>query len=418
MLLAANTGEISAQGRCSAYQKAQAEAQKKARTNAHKLAGSLGSFGFSEGSKMAQLIEQHLKVIASSRTADVCSDTQNDALLNSNRRTDKRTARQRPQVPDYADTVRLIQQLRRYIETAVHQSAANSKASKPLEPLEPLAQDSARPPVVLIVSEDSELIEQIVQAAEADSASPLATFVSTERTQSEGSPPALTHGDLVIWDYATAPLAPRLIEACPTIVLVDHITLEAQRRLVDEGASRVMRRGESPLRIVEEVRHSLLKARAVKTIRVAIADDDPDVLSALQTSLSAYDLVISTFADAQSLWQWLHRETSAAAEAPSTDALPDTPPDTPTIDALPDTPIIDALILDIEMPGMNGLELCRVLRADAQFQHISILFLTVHDSERMRDMAFQAGADDFISKADVTPQELASRIRHQRFKAY
>ena len=70
------------------------------------------------------------------------------------------------------------------------------------------------------------------------------------------------------------------------------------------------------------------------------------------------------------------------------------------------------LILDVEMPEMNGLEICQVLRADTRFQTLPILFLTAHPDDSLRNQAFQAGANDFIDKA-IAPTDLAARLRNQ-----
>lgn len=70
---------------------------------------------------------------------------------------------------------------------------------------------------------------------------------------------------------------------------------------------------------------------------------------------------------------------------------------------------LDLLVLDVEMPDANGLELCPVLRADDQWQQLPILFLTVHEDVSTQHQAFEVGADDFISKS-VMGTELPTRI--------
>ncbi|MEW9921366.1 PleD family two-component system response regulator [Marimonas sp. MJW-29] len=71
---------------------------------------------------------------------------------------------------------------------------------------------------------------------------------------------------------------------------------------------------------------------------------------------------------------------------------------------------VDGLILDIEMPEMTGIELCRKIRAMPRYRHTPILMLTsVSDSTRI-ERAFAAGADDYITKPfDV--KEIATRVR-------
>jgi len=67
----------------------------------------------------------------------------------------------------------------------------------------------------------------------------------------------------------------------------------------------------------------------------------------------------------------------------------------------------DLILLDMNMPGMGGLETCKMIRATSE---VSIIMLTVHDSERDKVSALDAGADDYITKPFSMP-ELLARIR-------
>ena len=68
----------------------------------------------------------------------------------------------------------------------------------------------------------------------------------------------------------------------------------------------------------------------------------------------------------------------------------------------------DAVLMDLNMPGMGGVEACRRVRS--QFPHISILVVTVRDNEDDKVVALDAGADDYITKP-FRINELAARIR-------
>ena len=67
----------------------------------------------------------------------------------------------------------------------------------------------------------------------------------------------------------------------------------------------------------------------------------------------------------------------------------------------------DLMILDMNMPGIGGLEVCRQVRATSE---IAILMLTVRNTEQDKVRALDAGADDFITKPFSMP-ELLARIR-------
>jgi two-component system KDP operon response regulator KdpE len=67
----------------------------------------------------------------------------------------------------------------------------------------------------------------------------------------------------------------------------------------------------------------------------------------------------------------------------------------------------DLILLDMNMPGMGGLETCRDIRATSD---IAIIMLTVRDSEADKVQALDAGADDYVTKPYNAP-ELLARIR-------
>jgi class 3 adenylate cyclase len=75
------------------------------------------------------------------------------------------------------------------------------------------------------------------------------------------------------------------------------------------------------------------------------------------------------------------------------------------------------VLLDIQMPGMNGYEVCRRLREDTATQFLPIVMVTSSDTE-VRVSAIEAGADDFITKP-FNQQELLARVRSLiRIKRY
>jgi two-component system, OmpR family, response regulator MprA len=75
--------------------------------------------------------------------------------------------------------------------------------------------------------------------------------------------------------------------------------------------------------------------------------------------------------------------------------------------ALPDTPV-DALVLDVAMPFVDGLEACRRLRAAGN--RIPILMLTARDAVDDRVAGLEAGADDYLPKPFAL-RELVARLR-------
>ncbi len=71
---------------------------------------------------------------------------------------------------------------------------------------------------------------------------------------------------------------------------------------------------------------------------------------------------------------------------------------------------VDLVLLDIGLPGMNGFELCRRLRACEGEIHLPILMLTGFVSDDDRHAGFAAGADDYLTKP-VKQRDLLDRLR-------
>jgi len=74
----------------------------------------------------------------------------------------------------------------------------------------------------------------------------------------------------------------------------------------------------------------------------------------------------------------------------------------------------DVVILDVGLPGIDGLEVCRRIRAsDAA---VSVVFLTARDDEIDRVLGLEMGADDYVTKP-FSPRELVARVRAQLRRA-
>lgn len=67
------------------------------------------------------------------------------------------------------------------------------------------------------------------------------------------------------------------------------------------------------------------------------------------------------------------------------------------------------VVLDVSMPGLTGLQLCRLIRADDRLSGIRILLLSASVDDASRRTATSAGADEFLVKP-FSPRELAARL--------
>jgi DNA-binding response OmpR family regulator len=70
----------------------------------------------------------------------------------------------------------------------------------------------------------------------------------------------------------------------------------------------------------------------------------------------------------------------------------------------------DLVLLDLMMPGMNGLEVCKQLRSDARTSRVPIIMLTAKAAETDKIVGLEMGADDYITKP-FSVRELLARVR-------
>ena len=111
--------------------------------------------------------------------------------------------------------------------------------------------------------------------------------------------------------------------------------------------------------------------------RILIVDDDPQIRRVMRAGLSSHGFEV---ADARTGEEALESLRSGR---------------------------FDLVLLDVNMPGMGGLEACRLMRVNSE---TAIIMLTVRDSEADKIAALDAGADDYVTKPFSMP-ELLARIR-------
>jgi DNA-binding response OmpR family regulator len=70
----------------------------------------------------------------------------------------------------------------------------------------------------------------------------------------------------------------------------------------------------------------------------------------------------------------------------------------------------DLIILDLNLPVLSGVEVCRILRSRAEGKNVPIIMLTARASEHDRVVGFELGADDYVTKP-FSPRELSARVK-------
>ena len=115
------------------------------------------------------------------------------------------------------------------------------------------------------------------------------------------------------------------------------------------------------------------------TAKILAVDDDPQILAVLKALIEPQGVELIGLEDPTCFWETLKL----------------TQP--------------DLLILDISMPEVSGLDLCRLVRSDFELNWLPIFFLTAQDDFLTLEQVFKAGADDYLSKALIS-EELVARV--------
>lgn len=164
----------------------------------------------------------------------------------------------------------------------------------------------------------------------------------------------------------------------PVMVFSGHNQLSDRIEVARLGASGFLHKSIPPADILKAVAQ-LLDQTGSAEAKVMVVDDDVHLLAALRMILQPWGLQVTTLDEPEKFWEVL------------------------------ETTCPDLLILDVEMPGYSGIELCLAVRNDLRWSKLPVLFLTAHsESEIVRQM-FVAGADDYVNKPIVEP-ELIARI--------
>ncbi|MEG4108785.1 response regulator [Microcoleus sp. S13_C5] len=162
----------------------------------------------------------------------------------------------------------------------------------------------------------------------------------------------------------------------PVMVFSGHNQLSDRIEVARLGASGFLHKSMPPADILKAVAQ-LLDQTGPAEAKVMVVDDDVHLLAALQVILQPWGFQVTTLDDPEKFWEVL------------------------------ETTCPDLLILDVEMPGYSGIELCLAVRNDLRWSKLPVLFLTAHsESEIVRQM-FVAGADDYVNKPIVKPELIA-----------
>jgi len=114
--------------------------------------------------------------------------------------------------------------------------------------------------------------------------------------------------------------------------------------------------------------------------RALVADDDPDIRDLVSWKLSRAGFEVSAAGDGPAALELLRKER------------------------------FDVALLDVTMPGMSGLDVCRAVRMDPATASVAVIILTASVREPDVEAGFGAGADDYVPKP-FSPRELLDRVQ-------
>lgn len=334
--------------------RADAEAQ------AHKLVGSLGMYGLTTGSDCARVLEQGL------------ATTVTPAAL--------------PQL-----TTALASLKAALPET---QSAAGpglmerSRYSHP----SPTPESDAFVPTVLVIDPDIRAADALVQEATQWNLSvQVVPSIEAAIARLEKMPPQAIILELTFPGQPQCGLS--FLETLtqdhaqiPILVLTEQDQFQNRVAVARLGVKQFFAKPSRPAQVLKMVSQSLQQLNP-PTAKIVAVDDDPILLQRLQVNLQQWGFALEAVEDPRQFWQ----------------VLQITQP--------------DLLILDVEMPHINGIELCTVVRNAPQWSNLPIIFLSANRDRATLQQIYAAGADDFITKP-VTEPELITRVvnrleRHQ-----
>jgi DNA-binding response OmpR family regulator/HPt (histidine-containing phosphotransfer) domain-containing protein len=314
------------------------ELHAQARSSAHKLAGSLGCFGFPEGSRFAKQIEKLLGHHLSKQV-------------------------------DLEQIVRLT-------------TALNAELQH--QPFEETVKDALSKNISLLIVDrtlNTDFDHKLITEANNSGMKTYTAsdFVQVQTIIEQESIDALLY-QIAFPDEEDLEFLEQLHQRQPSLPIV---AIAQSPQLLDrlnfarKGGNLILSNSVEPIAAISAV--SELMENLGHAAKVLIIDDDPQVLLSLKMSLQPWGFEITTLDKSTEFWE----------------VLEDVEP--------------DILVLDIDMPDINGIELCQILRSDRYWQHLPVLFLSVHQDEKTQNQAFTIGADDYVFKP-VTGSILANRI--------
>ncbi len=170
----------------------------------------------------------------------------------------------------------------------------------------------------------------------------------------------------------------KLLEpSIPVIVIADRDRFGDRLRVSRHGGSFYLTQPLTASQIIAVCQQAIQRSSRCK--KIMIVDDDSELLQVLPSLLQPWGFQLTTLQDPRQFWEVLQAVNP------------------------------DLVLLDIEMPHLSGIELCKVLRTHPYWCKLPVLFLSIHNDRHISSDAFASGASDYICKP-ATARQLAHRI--------
>jgi diguanylate cyclase (GGDEF)-like protein len=174
----------------------------------------------------------------------------------------------------------------------------------------------------------------------------------------------------------------------PVLVLTEDGTFDERVRAARSGSRAFLSKSLSPDELLDKAEQLQARGRLAAT-RVLAVDDDPAVLDTMRAILQPHALEVFTLTDPLQFWERLEEVRP------------------------------ELVILDVDMPQVNGLELCRTVRNDPRWSGVAVMFAAARGDAEAVELVYKAGADDYLAKP-IVESELVARVsnRLERVRLY
>jgi diguanylate cyclase (GGDEF)-like protein len=310
---------------------------------AHRMVGTLGSFGFPLGSEMARKLEELLSAGPLSQSSVI-------------------------------KVTSLCQDLVDLIEGSVEGTTG------------PVLPTGPNLPLVSVVTADEEL-----RAALAVSAPRYGLRLVTPPAEGFREFLRSAASDAVVYDFCgLLPGLPADVTdllsglVCPVVAVCPALSLRQRVEISALGAASIVEKPFDVEPLLENLQGMLSLPVASRVLAI---DDDPLFLKQLESLIVPLGTEFTAVSDPEALWLALEGKDP------------------------------DLVLLDIDMPDIDGLDLCRAMRSDSRFAETPVVFITSSLSAEVRRAAYEAGGEDYIPKTIEGAElriRIATRLRRAR----